>query len=216
MHIFLISGRDYDSNVYVITGSVPTIVDTGTGFHSNDVLKNIQKRVDPLSIKQIILTHEHFDHVGGVLDILKATKNKAKVFAHYDTVEKLKEGRSTFAEMLGGTMPKVEVNMPLKAGEHLVLGDDDAGVLITPGHSLGSLCLYVQKRKALFSGDTVFAGGGFGRYDFPGGNLKKLEESLCTLASLDVTHLYPGHGPTVEGNAKVHLERSYENIRLLE
>ena len=74
MDIFTILGRGYDSNIYVIVGSNPTIVDTGTGFYSNDVISVIRKFVDPTTIKNIILTHEHYDHVGGALDTLLSGK----------------------------------------------------------------------------------------------------------------------------------------------
>jgi glyoxylase-like metal-dependent hydrolase (beta-lactamase superfamily II) len=107
----------------------------------------------------------------------------------------LKTGKSTFAEMLGGTMPKLSVDISLSDNEHLLIGDESFQVIATPGHSLGSICLYTNKRKILFSGDTVFAHGGFGRYDFPGGDFYALAQSLKKLAALDVVDLYPGHGP---------------------
>ena len=68
------SGRNYDSNVYVMVGKIPTVVDTRTGFYSKEIIETIKKFIDPTEIKQILLTHEHYDHVGGALDILKSCR----------------------------------------------------------------------------------------------------------------------------------------------
>jgi hydroxyacylglutathione hydrolase len=215
MDIFTILGREYDSNVYVVVGEVPTIIDTGTGFYTGMIIETIQKAVKIDQIQQILLTHEHYDHVGGVQDIVRATKGGARIFAHKDVVSKLKEGKSTFAEMLGGVMPKVNVDVQLIGGEQMILGDLPFEVLITPGHSIGSLCFYNKKSEVLFSGDTIFAHGGFGRYDFPGGDFNSLLHSIERLAKLKVKTLYPGHGPIVETNGTDHVLRALCNIRAL-
>ena len=83
MDIHTIPGVDYDSNVYVIMGKIPTIIDTGTGFHSGIILESIQKYIRYDQIQQILLTHEHYDHVGGTLDLLQASKGKAKLINEY-------------------------------------------------------------------------------------------------------------------------------------
>jgi hydroxyacylglutathione hydrolase len=215
MDIFTLTGREYDSNVYVINGENPTIIDTGTGFFSQMILKEIHEILSLKKIRQILLTHEHYDHVGGVPDIFQATNSSAKIFAHKDIVSKLKEGKSTFAEMLGGVMPCIQVDVGLTDGSQIKIGDDVFDVLVTPGHSIGSLCFYSKENEVLFSGDTVFSHGGFGRYDFPGGDFHLLVRSLERLAALDVQHLYPGHGPIVEDCGKDHVKRALANIRSL-
>jgi len=215
MDIITIPGREYDSNVYVVVGKIPTIIDTGTGFYTRIILETIQKIVNLEQIQQILLTHEHYDHIGGAQDILQASKGSAKIFAHKDVVSKLKEGKSTFAEMLGGTMPKLTVDVPLSGGEQLTIGDSLFEVLITPGHSIGSLCFYSKKNEVLFSGDTIFSDGGFGRYDFPGGDFNTLLNSIEKLAELDVTNLYPGHGCIVEQHGKNHVLKTLQSIRSL-
>lgn len=215
MQVYVITGMEYDSNIYLVTGKVPTIIDTGTGFHSRTVLQKIHLYIQPLTIRQIILTHEHFDHVGGVPELLKAAQGNADIIAQKAVVQKLKEGKSTFAEMLGGTMPSITVDMPVSDNERITIGDDSFLVLATPGHSIGSLCLYGEKSRSLFSGDTVFAHGGFGRYDFPGGNLETLHHSIERLAALEVDNLYPGHGPFVEHQGKDHILKALRNIQSL-
>jgi glyoxylase-like metal-dependent hydrolase (beta-lactamase superfamily II) len=215
MDIFTIPGLDYDSNVYVIVGEIPTIIDTGTGFHSHMIIEAIKKKININQIQQIFLTHEHFDHVGGVQDILQATGGSAQIFAHRDIVSKLKEGKSTFAEMLGGVMPNIEVDVPLTENTQIIVGDETYQVLVTPGHSIGSLCFYSRKNQVLFSGDTIFANGGFGRYDFPGGDFHLLLRSIERLATLSIKGLYPGHGPIIETCGKDHVVAALSNIRSL-
>jgi glyoxylase-like metal-dependent hydrolase (beta-lactamase superfamily II) len=215
MDIFTIPGREYDSNVYVVTGRVPTIVDTGTGFHSREILHIIQRFLEPTYIQQILLTHEHYDHVGGVQDILQATQGTAKIYAHKGIVSKLKEGKSTFAEMLGGVMLKIKVDEPLSGGETFPVGDESFEVLATPGHSIGCLSFYGRKSKSLFSGDTIFAHGDFGRYDFPGGDFNSLLQSIKQLAALEVKNLYPGHGPIIEAYGMDHVLKAFRSIQSL-
>jgi len=215
MDVFTIPGRDYDSNVYLVTGKVSTIIDTGTGFYSKKIIEKIQEVVPLTEIKQVLLTHEHYDHVGGVNDIVKATNGAAKIFAHGQLVSKLKEGKSAFAEMIGGMMPKIMVDVPLTDTQQIILGDEPFQVLFTPGHSIGSLCFYSKNRGVLFSGDTLFAHGGFGRYDFPGGDFNLLLQSIERLSNLNIRCLYPGHGPIVETNGADHVFESLRNIRSL-
>jgi hydroxyacylglutathione hydrolase len=215
MDIFTIPSQDYDSNIYVIIGETPTIIDTGTGFHSHMIIETIKKKINLNKIRQILLTHEHYDHVGGVQDILRATDGSARVFAHRDIVSKLKEGKSTFAEMLGGVMPNIDVDVPLTENAQITVGDESFQVLVTPGHSIGSLCFYSKKHEILFSGDTIFANGGFGRYDFPGGDFRSLLHSIERLSTLDIKNLYPGHGPIIETCGKDHVLAALSNIRSL-
>jgi len=215
MDIFTIPGQDYDSNVYVVVGKVPTIIDAGTGFYSKMILKTIHQLIKVEYIQQIFLTHEHYDHVGGVQEIVQATKGAAKIFASKDVVSKLREGKSTFAEMLGGVMPKITVDVPLVDGQQFTIGDHAFEALATPGHSVGSLCFYGKKEQVLFSGDTLFSHGGFGRYDFPGGDFNSLLHSIERLSTFKVKNLYPGHGPIVERDADDHILRSLYSIRSL-
>ena len=212
MEIHPVFGRDYDSNVYFIPGAVPTVIDTGTGFHGRELLRDLEAVFKPKDLGQILLTHEHFDHVGGTPAFLKASRGNARVGAHKDAAARLAAGQSTFAEMLGGHMPSLDVTLPLHDGMQLQIGDETFSVVWTPGHSPGSLCFYSPSARVLFSGDTVFAGGGFGRYDFPGGSYTALMDSVKRLASLDVECLYSGHGPAVDHDGKRHISQALLNL----
>ncbi|RLF41113.1 MAG: MBL fold metallo-hydrolase [Thermoplasmata archaeon] len=212
--IHCIYGRNYDSNIYIILGEIPTIVDTGTGLHHDEVIKNIKRIIDPISIKQIFLTHEHYDHCGGVRKIKDLTHGKAKIIAHKNAADKIERGESAFAALLGGEMPKIPVDQIVVDGDILQVGDEKCQVIHTPGHTPGSICLYLPDSRSLISGDTVFAYGSFGRYDFPGGSLPQLKKSIRRLATLDVVNLYPGHDVFIEGEGRSHIMMSLRNIEL--
>ena len=212
MDIFTIAGQGYDSNIFVVLGKVPSIVDTGTGLNSASVVQVLKKFIDPQEVKQVVLTHEHYDHVGGIEALLKESGSDVEVIAHQATSDKLHDGHSSFAEMLGGRLPRVEIDETVDEGDTVKLGDAEFAVLATPGHSLGSICLFESEKKVLFSGDTVFAQGDFGRFDLPGGNYMSLRRSIERIGSLGVVRLYPGHGPVVEGEADRHIEKSVYNV----
>ena len=88
-------------------------------------------------------------------------------------------------------------------------------VLLTPGHSPGSVCLYLEKDKILISGDVVFAGS-VGRTDFPGGSPSLLRKSIDELSQLDVEYLVPGHstemGSIIAGKDKV--SRNFYTVKM--
>ena len=82
----------------------------------------------------------------------------------------------------------------------------------TPGHSIGSICYYDSNKKILIPGDLVFTGGSFGRYDFPGGSLNDLINSIKYVNNLDVKYLLPGHmGISDNGNQQIAF--SYKMIQ---
>ncbi len=183
--IIVIEGIGYDSNVYVFED---VIVDTGTGQHMDYILKSIQeagKDVDDLSL--IVNTHNHYDHLGG------NSHFNLEVAMHKNDAIALEEGdeEALLAPMFGKSLKKMEVGLKLEEGDKI----HDFKVLFTPGHTLGSICLY--DGEILISGDTVFSGGGFGRVDL-GGDMDAMRRSLKRLSKLDVQYLLPGHGPAVE------------------
>ena len=92
-------------------------------------------------------------------------------------------------------------------------GGEKLTVIHTPGHTVGSICLLGQGN--LFSGDTVFADGGVGRWDLETGDYNQLLASVEKLAGMNFENLFPGHGLSVEGNAKVHLDLSLRHLRLI-
>ena len=215
MKVNYIYGVEYDSNIYLISGKNPTIIDCGTGLHSQYVTDKIKGLINPEIVNQIILTHEHYDHCGGVREIYNFTNGNARIFAHTYASNKIEKGDSDFARMLGGEMPKMHVDIKLEEDDNILIGDENFTVLSTPGHTPGCICLYSKYSKTIFSGDTVFSYGSFGRYDLPGGDVNKLKQSIERIAKLDVINLYPGHEAVVEGDGKKHLLKTLENVRQL-
>ena len=134
-----------------------------------------------LKVKFIIDTHGHSDHVGGN-NILKKTFDVPVCIHAYD------------ADIIGNSGRETPpANILLKDGDVLRIGDATLKVMHTPGHTPGSICLLGE--KAVFTGDTLFAGG-IGRTDFAGGSDRDMEESLKKLLRLrDSVVVYPGHGP---------------------
>ena len=197
--ILMIEGFGSDSNIYVFDD---VIVDTGTGDNIEYVRESLKKaNLNISDISLIVNTHSHFDHVGG---------NKyfnSKLAIHEKDAPALENGNSiaTASQMFGRSIEPQKVDFKLIEGDKI----HDFEVIHTPGHTIGGICLY--NGETLISGDTVFANGGFGRYDL-GGDINMLRESLEKLSKLDVEYLLPGHGPAVD-NGSEHINLSNRMIK---
>jgi glyoxylase-like metal-dependent hydrolase (beta-lactamase superfamily II) len=150
------------------------------GFDSSAEAKTILKEIESnrFRVKFIINTHGHPDHTGGNKPLKEATK--APILIHENDAQLLRN-------------PSADKTM--HEGDLIELGEVKLRVLHTPGHSRGSIALLAA--DAVFSGDTLFAGG-IGRYDLPGGSLEEIMNSIKNKLLILPDHLkvYPGHGPT--------------------
>ncbi len=142
----------------------------------------------------IVVTHAHVDHIGGAGELKRRTG--APVWLHprdlplYASVE-------AQAQWLGMPPPeRTAIDAELVAAARLVLGGHRLQILETPGHTPGSVCLYLPEEHKLFAGDTLFAGS-IGRTDLPGGDSEAIQRSLrgALMALPDATVVIPGHGP---------------------
>jgi len=137
------------------------------------VLKEAEK--DGMKVVAGILTHTHFDHSNGVEGLIQ--KTGVKIYVHENEAKYLKEFKDHLVET--------------KEGFKLQIGDLEMSLLHTPGHTEGAQCILAGDR--LITGDTLFVGA-CGRCDLPGGDEKKILQSLKRLASLDGSLLvFPGH-----------------------
>ncbi|MBO6297699.1 MAG: MBL fold metallo-hydrolase [Lachnospiraceae bacterium] len=152
-------------------------------------------------IEVILLTHGHFDHIGGVDALRKASG--AKVYALEPEKVLLQDPYVNVSAQMHAKVT-VEADGFLQDGEELEYGGKKCKVIATPGHTIGGCCFYFEEAGILICGDTIFAES-VGRTDFPTGNMKKLlasiEDKIFTLP--EDTKLYPGHGPaTTVGHEK--------------
>jgi hydroxyacylglutathione hydrolase len=166
------------------------VVDPGDNIP--EILSRLQKH--GLTVRQIVVTHAHIDHVGGAAQLRKSTG--APVVMNQQDL-----GLLGMMEMQAGWLgvPTPQVAPPDASAEDglsIGLATLPAQVLHTPGHTPGSICLHFADHHLLLAGDTLFAGS-IGRTDLPGGDgqqiLRSLRERLLVLP--DSTRVVPGHGP---------------------
>jgi len=198
--IHLLTGMGFDSNIYLIEDETIALVDAGTGRFFENLKEEIQGlSINLEDIDMLINTHCHFDHAGGDLDFVEASR--CKVLIHEIEKSALEKGDEVIscAVMFGEKFRAVKVDRALKEDDLIELGELNLTILHTPGHTAGSISLYDPQRGILFSGDTVFSDG-VGRTDLPTGDQRLLIESLRRLNTLKVEKLYPGHGVPKEKN----------------
>jgi glyoxylase-like metal-dependent hydrolase (beta-lactamase superfamily II) len=166
----------YQTNTYLLANDTEAVV-IDPGYEADTILDALAGK----TLKAILLTHGHFDHVGAVKELVAET------------------GCEVWIHAAESTMPPMVTAGPLYFTHTYDEGDTvspiaglELTVLHTPGHTPGSVCLLMGKE--MFSGDTLFACS-FGRTDLPGGDPRKMMESLRRLASLQGNFfIHPGHG----------------------
>jgi hydroxyacylglutathione hydrolase len=193
--VSLILGEGLCSNIYVLGRRGALMVDSGVGNSMNPVWPQLRRLgLGDEDIAGVALTHAHHDHVGGLLRILE--RASPRVYIH-------RLDAAYIASSLGPLLRRVE------DGDLIEVGPWPLRVLWTPGHTRGSICLYSESMRILFSGDTVFPGGHYGRYDGETGSREDMVNSLKRLTALDVEVMLPGHGMPVLEDAWMHIREAY-------
>lgn len=181
----------YSCNVYYIRGDwnkiddVNTMIDVGTDGFVIDELETISAGVGKKRVDQIIITHEHFDHAGGLKRFRELYH--PKVYSH----TKLDHSDLYIAD-----------------GAKIQIGDREAVVMHTPGHSNDSICIYCEEEQVLFSGDTALS------IKTPGGTYTmEFVDVLERLAALKIKTIYSGHDSPVTKNANEIILNTLRNVR---
>lgn len=147
-------------------------------------------------LEAVLLTHGHFDHAGGVKDLITSFDRPIPVYALDEEKVTLQDPQLN-AGLMMGLRESYEADHFLSDGEEVTLADFTLQVLATPGHTIGGCCYYLPKEHLVFTGDSLFAGS-IGRTDFPLGSqedlIASIREKLLPLP--DETMVLPGHGGT--------------------
>ena len=145
-----------------------------------------------ITVDAILVTHCHFDHIGAVAPVARATQ--APVYCPEIEVPVLADIMSYVPWPGFGPYESYDADRAVAGGEHLSLGGLEIDVLFTPGHSPGHVTYAIPEERALFSGDVLFRGS-VGRTDLPGGDWDTLLESIRGLVDghPEETTVYPGH-----------------------
>jgi len=216
--VYFIPGQDEfipDSHTYVVgdlSSRDLSLIDPGLmgkGKYKMDPLLGMG--IDRESIKRVIMTHTHLDHIGCLAEILQEIP-RAEIWIHALEAEPLEQGdeRTVYGmdmfrglcETQYGLKPGAftfRVNRKLQGGESLNIGGMAWQVIHIPGHSMGSIGLYHGPKRVLIPGDVIYADYAIGRFDLHGSNASELRGSLMRLAALEVDILLPGHNRIIEG-----------------
>ncbi len=214
--VYFIKGQDEmipDSHMYVIgkpESDDLSIIDAGLmGKGNYKINAMLDAGIDLNSVKRIIMTHTHFDHIGCLSEI-RENIPQAELWVHENEAQSLEDGddkivygMEMFKNMcmaqydISPDTFKFHVDKKLQGGEHFDLGNMDWEVLYIPGHSPGSIGLYNKLEKILIPGDVVYSDYAIGRFDLHGANGSDLKNSLLRLAELEVNILLPGHNRVV-------------------
>ncbi len=214
--VLFIPGQDEmipDSHTYVVglpASQDLSLIDpglVGKGSYKLDALR--QMGIDPKSIRRVILTHTHFDHIGCLLEIQK-TMPWLEVWIHELEATPLERGdeRTVYGMEMFRSMCQTRYGVKsgafilhaarkLKDRELLELGEMSWEVIHIPGHSMGSIALYHPPKKILIPGDVIYADHSIGRFDLYGSDGGELKRSLLKLSEREVDILLPGHNEVV-------------------
>jgi hydroxyacylglutathione hydrolase len=185
MKIYPVVVGSLSTNCYIVATDQKNAFVIDPGDDADRILAVIKKH--GLSARFIVDTHGHYDHIRANAAL------RLPVYAYETEAEMISDPKKNLSASIFGSFEPVSVERRLKSGDSVALDELTFRVIHTPGHTMGSLCLFGH--GVLFSGDTLFKNG-IGRTDFPGASADAMERSLKELARLEPeTIVYPGHGP---------------------
>lgn len=226
LYCYIWSGMGNNCNTCVLTGVLKgdkphIIIDPGhiTNEADEDCLGSLTEsmKADQIQMKDIgliINTHSHPDHCQSDEEIVNVS-GAAVTMSEEEDAFRTTVGEQMYT-MFGMKAPNFTPLFFLKEGD-TKLGKDDFNlqIILCPGHSPGSVCLYLPDSKVLISGDVVFYMS-VGRTDFPGGSTSLLKKSIERLSKLDVEFLVPGHNTEPNGviRGSDMIKRNFQAVRM--
>jgi glyoxylase-like metal-dependent hydrolase (beta-lactamase superfamily II) len=208
-----------DCHVYLVDGgSELAVIDAGGGGAPERLVAEIERDgLDPGRVRHLILTHGHYDHAGGAA-ALRELLPQATVYASAAIAGAISQGDDAAISLdvaverglypPGATLRPCPVEVALREGDTIAVGDVFLGVLDTPGHSAGHVSLLLEEggERSLFSGDVVFAGGSILLQPIHDCRIDAHVESLRKLRDLQLTSLFPGHFAVCLHDGQLHVE----------
>lgn len=221
--VYLLLGYGYNCNSYLIKShDEALLIDSGLGkygkvwgYSEKNPFDEILETIDSHKVSRIAITHAHLDHTGGIASLDKQSMD-IKILAHKNEAPYLEASNSAYIDPIFKTeVETIKIDRILSNNDKIKIGDLSLTVIHTAGHTEGSLCLFEEEKGWLFSGDTVFPQGSFGRVDFYGSNSDDMIQSLDTLRSLNVSSLFAGHMQPLLDNVSQSIDLSYKNAKFM-
>lgn len=192
MKIYTLQLGMLGANCYIAETEPGRCIAVDIGGDAERLIEFLERK--KLILSKILLTHGHFDHIGGVADTV--SKTGAEVYIHEGDAPMLESSSASLASMAFAPFTPVKNYIAINGDSFITDGDFTFRVLHTPGHSMGSVCYICE--NVIFSGDTLFCGS-IGRTDFPGSNVSMMRQSLQTLKLLQGSYkVYPGHNESTD------------------
>lgn len=218
---------EFDCHIYLLDGGrEKVLIDAGMGRKTEAVLDIVRSHgFSPSQVSLILVTHAHADHAGGAKALSEATG--ATVAASPYEADLVEHGAEEELGLLQAKkmgvfpedyqFPHCKVGLRLEDNQELEVGDLRVKVLLTPGHTPGSVCFYVElpEGPAIFTGDTIFYEGVPGLLNIDQSDPKELRRSIKRLAELPVEGFYPAHGLFMVRNGKSQLELAATKLECL-
>lgn len=210
------------SNCYLIEDEEMMLIDTGNPGNSKKIINYVKNTLNrkPQDIKTIIITHHHFDHIGSLEELKRATG--AKIAAHKDDANYIADTEKPEEPLIS----KIFINLlkiiyrPKAVKPDILLEENNEicgyRVIHTPGHTPGSICLHNENNKVIFVGDNLTdkmdkIGGPPGIFTL---NMKQANKSIKKLENLDIDVIFTGHGKPITSKAKDKLREYIDTFKV--